>query len=131
MPVSGGVGPLTPLSIRPGFWPPLREFSASGPGERRCFRNGSALTTLLRALLGYDSTPRELALSFLAALFVIGVVAPGLSELLGVGPEGSAMTGALLGLTARPLLEALMQLARGVRQDALGLLRAWIARRWD
>ena len=88
-------------------------------------------TTLLRAILGFDSTPRELAVSFAAALFVIGFVAPGLAELLVVGPEGGSMIGAILGLTSRPLIEALMQLARSLRQDALSVLKAWISRRWD
>ena len=37
---------------------------------------------MLRALLGFDETRRQLALSFAAALFVIGFVAPGVSELL-------------------------------------------------
>ena len=41
------------------------------------------------------------------------------------------MIGAILGLTARPLVEALMQLARSLRQDALAVLHAWIAPRWD
>ena len=91
----------------------------------------ATFASLLRALLGYDSTPRELALSFVAALFVIGFVAPGLSELLSLGAEGGSMIGAILGLTARPLLEALMQLARSLRQDGLAVLRAWIARRWE
>lgn len=83
---------------------------------------------MLRWLLGFDRNPRELALSFAAALFVIAVIAPGLSELLALGAEGSSMCGAILGLVARPLAEALMQLARGLRQDALDLLRAWIGR---
>lgn len=91
----------------------------------------AATTTVLRWLLGFDCTPRELALSFGAALFVIGFVAPGATELLGLGPEGSSMIGAILGLTARPLIEALLQLARNLRQDALAVLRAWISRRWD
>ena len=91
----------------------------------------AAFTSLLRALLGYDGTPREFVLSFIAALFVIGFVAPGLAELLSLGAEGSSMIGAILGLTARPLMEALMQLARSLRQDALAVLRAWIARRWE
>ena len=34
------------------------------------------------------------------------------------------MLGAILGLTARPLMEALMQLARSLRQDAISVLRA-------
>ena len=38
---------------------------------------------------------------------------------------------AVLGLTARPLLESLMHLASGLRQDALAILRGWISRRWD
>ena len=91
----------------------------------------ATFTSLLRGLLGYDSTPRELALSFVAALFVIGFVAPGLAELLELRAEGSSMIGAILGLTARPLIEALMQLARSLRQDAIAILRAWISRRWD
>ena len=91
----------------------------------------AAFTTLLRALLGFDSTRRELALSFTAALFVIGFVAPGLTELLRLGAEGSSMIGAILGLTARPLTEALLQLARSLRKDAISILRAWISRRWD
>lgn len=41
------------------------------------------------------------------------------------------MVGAILGMVARPLIEALMQLARALREDARGLLRAWIARRRD
>lgn len=54
----------------------------------------AASTTALRWLLGFDASPRELALSFGAALFVIAFVAPGLSELLGLGQEGAAMCGA-------------------------------------
>ena len=88
-------------------------------------------TTVLRWLLGFDGTARELALSFGAALFVIGFVAPGIVELLALRPEGSSMIGAILGLTARPLIEALMQLARSLRQDGVSILRAWISRRWD
>ena len=41
------------------------------------------------------------------------------------------MIGAILGLTARPLLESLMHLASSLRQDALPILRGWISRRWD
>jgi hypothetical protein len=41
------------------------------------------------------------------------------------------MVGAILGLTARPLLESLMHLASSLRQDALSILRSWISRRWD
>lgn len=89
----------------------------------------AAVTTLLRALLGFDRTPRELAVSFAAALFVIGFVAPGVAELLGLRAEGSSMIGAILGLTSRPLIEALMQIARNLRQDALSVLRAWMGRR--
>ena len=88
-------------------------------------------TTALRWLLGFDGTARELALSFGAALFVIAFVAPGLSELLSLRQEGASMCGALLGMVARPLIEALMQLARTLREDARAVLRAWIARRWD
>ena len=88
-------------------------------------------TTVLRWLLGFDGNARELALSFGAALFVIAFVAPGLSELLGLGQEGASMCGAILGIVARPLLEALMQIGRALREDARALLRAWIARRWD
>ena len=40
----------------------------------------AAFTTVLRTMLGFDETLRQLALSFCAALFVIGVVAPGASE---------------------------------------------------
>ena len=76
-------------------------------------------------------TRRQLALSFAAALYVIGFVAPGVSELLSLRPEGSSMIGAILGLIARPLLESLMHLARGLRQDAIAILRGWISRRWD
>lgn len=54
-----------------------------------------------------------------------------MSEFLSLRPEGSSMIGAILGLTARPLLESLMHLASGLRQDALSLLRSWISRRWD
>ena len=85
---------------------------------------------MLRALLGFDETRRQQALSFAAALFVIGFVAPGVSELLSLRPEGSSMIGAILGLTARPLLESLMHLASSLRQDALAILRSWISRRW-
>ena len=91
----------------------------------------ATFTTLLRALLGFDSSPRELALSFAAALFVIGFVGPGVAELLSVGAEGSSMIGAILGMVARPLMEALMHLARALREDARALLRGWISRRWD
>jgi hypothetical protein len=92
----------------------------------------AASTTTLRWLLGFfDGTARELALSFGAALFVIAFVAPGLSELLGLRQEGASMCGAILGIVARPLLEALMQIGRALREDARALLRAWIARRWD
>lgn len=91
----------------------------------------AATTTALRWLLGFDGTARELALSFGAALFVIGFVAPGIAELLALRSEGSSMVGAILGMVARPLIEALMQLARPLREDARGLLRARIARRWD
>ena len=66
-------------------------------------------------MLGFDETRRQLALSFAAALFVIGFVAPGVSELLALRPEGSSMIGAILGLTARPPLESLMHLASGAR----------------
>ena len=62
---------------------------------------------------------------------LVGFVAPGIAELLALRPEGSSMVGAILGMVARPLSEALMQLARALREDARGLLRAWIARRWD
>ena len=41
------------------------------------------------------------------------------------------MIGAILGLTARPLLESLMHLASSLRQDAIAILRGWISRRWD
>jgi hypothetical protein len=41
------------------------------------------------------------------------------------------MTGAILGLTARPLLESLMHLATSLCQNALAILRGWISRRWD
>ena len=88
-------------------------------------------TTVLRWLLGFDGTARELALSFGAALFVIGFVAPGIAELLALRPEGSSMVGAILGMVARPLIEALMQLARTLGEDARAVLRAWITRRWD
>ncbi len=91
----------------------------------------ATFTTVLRALLGFDETRRQLALSFTAALFVIGFVAPGVSELLALRPEGSSMVGAILGLTARPLLESLMHRASSLRQDAISLLRSWISRRWD
>ena len=91
----------------------------------------AASTTTLRWLLGFDGTARELALSFGAALFVMAFVAPGLSELLGLSPAGSSMSGAILGIVARPLLEALMQIGRALREDARALLRAWIARRWE
>jgi hypothetical protein len=91
----------------------------------------AAFTTVLRALLGFDETRRQQALSFTAALFVIGFVAPGVSELLALRPEGSSMIGAILGLTARPLLESLMHLASSLRQDALAILRSWISRPWD
>ena len=91
----------------------------------------AASTTGLRWLLGFDGTARELALSFGAALLVIAFVAPGLSELLALRQEGASMCGAILGIVARPLLEAIMQLGRSLRHDARGLLRAWIARRWD
>ncbi len=40
----------------------------------------AAFTTVLRALLGFDETRRQQALSFAAALFVIGFVAPGVSS---------------------------------------------------
>jgi hypothetical protein len=40
----------------------------------------AAFTTVLRALLGFDETRRQVALSFAAALFAIGFVAPGVSE---------------------------------------------------
>jgi hypothetical protein len=43
----------------------------------------------------FDETRHPLALSFAAALFVIGFVAPGLSELLALRPEGSSMIGAI------------------------------------
>ena len=91
----------------------------------------AAFTTFLRAMLGFDETRRQLALSFAAALFVIGFVAPGVSELLSLRPEGSSMVGAVLGLTARPLFKSLMHLASSLRQDALAILRSWISRRWD
>jgi hypothetical protein len=38
---------------------------------------------------------------------------------------------AILGLTARPLLESVMHLASSLRQDALAILRGWISRRWE
>jgi hypothetical protein len=91
----------------------------------------AASTTALRWLLGFDETRRQQALSFAAALFVIGFVAPGVSGLLSLRPEGSSMIGAILGLTARPLLESLMHLATSLRQDAITILRSWISRRWD
>ena len=76
-----------------------------------------AFAAVLRAMLGFDETRRQQALSFAAALFVIGFVAPGVSELLSLRPEGSSMIGAILGLTARPLLESLMHLAHhGAKQ---------------
>ena len=53
-------------------------------------------------------------------------VAPGLSELLGLSQQGSSMCGAILGMVARPLIEALMQLARALRDDARA---RWICRR--
>ncbi len=71
------------------------------------------------------------SLSFAAALLVIGFVAPDVSELLVLRPEGSSMIGAILGLTARPLLESLLHLASSLRQDALAILRSWINGRWD
>ncbi len=40
------------------------------------------------------------------------------------------MCGAILGMVARPLIEALMQLARALREDARWIARVWIARRW-
>ena len=72
---------------------------------------------MLRALLGFDRTRRELALSLTAALFVNRLRGARLAELLALRPEGSSMIGAILGPTARPLMEALMQLARSLRQD--------------
>ena len=41
------------------------------------------------------------------------------------------MIGAILGLTARPLLESLMHVASSLRQDALAILRGWITKRWE
>jgi hypothetical protein len=89
----------------------------------------AALTTALRWLLGFDHAPRQLALSFAAALFVIAFVAPGVSELLSLGQAGASMSGAILGIVARPLLEALLHAARGLRDEAVVLLRAWLGRR--
>ena len=37
----------------------------------------ATFTTVLRALLGFDETRRQHALSYAAALFIIGFVAPG------------------------------------------------------
>ena len=90
-----------------------------------------AFTTVPPALLGFDETRHQLALSFAAVLFVIGFVAPGVPELLSLRPEGSSMVGAILGLTARPLLESLMHLATSLRQDAIATMRSWIRRRID
>ncbi len=87
----------------------------------------AAFTTVLRALLGFDETRRQLALSFAAALFVIGFVAPGVSELLSLRPKGCSKVGAILGLAARPLLESLMHLASSLRRCARPL-RSWISR---
>ena len=91
----------------------------------------AANATALRWLLRFDGTTRQLTLSYGAALFAIGSVAPGISELLSLRPEGSSMVGAILGLTTRPLLKSLMRLASNLRQDAIGILRSWISRRWD
>jgi hypothetical protein len=38
------------------------------------------------------------------------------------------MSGAILGLVARPLLEALLQAARFFRDEAVIILRAWLGR---
>ena len=77
-----------------------------------------------------STAPPAISPSPSAPLFVIAFVAPGLSELLGLGQEGAAMRGAILGMVARPLVEALMQLARALREDARALLRGWVSRRW-
>ena len=91
--------------------PVIRSIQASGViGLLGLFL--AAFTTVLRAMLGFHETRRQQALSFAAALFVIGFVAPGVSELLSLRPEGSSMIGAILGLTARPLLQSLMHLQR-------------------
>jgi hypothetical protein len=89
----------------------------------------AAVTTALRWLMGFDHGVRQLALSFVAALFVIVFVAPGISLLLGLDQAGSAMSGAILGLIARPLLEALMRGARVLRDDAGQLIKAWLTLR--
>jgi hypothetical protein len=80
--------------------------------------------TLFRRAMGFDRDLRQLALSFAAALFVIALVAPGLSDLLGLGQQASAMAGAILGLVARPLLEALLQGARFFRDDVATIIHA-------
>lgn len=84
----------------------------------------AASATLFRRVMGVDRDLGQLALSFAAALFVIAFVAPGLSDLLGLGQQASAMAGAILGLVARPLLEALLQGARFFRDDVAQIIHA-------
>jgi hypothetical protein len=85
----------------------------------------AAVTTALRWSMGFDHGVRQLVLSFVAALFV----APGISLPLGLDQAGSAMSGAILGLIARPLLEALMRGARVLRDDIGQLIKAWLSLR--
>lgn len=47
-----------------------------------------------------------------------------LAELLSVGQDGASTCGAILGLSARPLIDALMQIARSLREDTISALRA-------
>jgi hypothetical protein len=85
--------------------------------------------TAIRWITGYDRTATEALKSLVSALFVLALIAPGLAWLIDPSPPVAAMIGAVLGMTARPLIEGTQRLARLFRDDVVGLIDALRGRR--
>lgn len=79
------------------------------------------VAALVRFVMGYDATPREVIGTLIGGAFLIFFIAPGVAEWLRLGPAAAASAGATMALIGRPVVALLIRLATAHANDPQAL----------
>lgn len=87
--------------------------------------------TLVRWVMGYDATPRDIVGTLVGAAFLVFFIAPGVAEWWGLGPAAAASTGATLALVGRPMVHTIIRLVMLYQRDPRRLRDAFLGKDTD